>query len=282
MKKQQIQLLFSLLLISTSSAFAGGWLQGKGNGYFKLSQTALRGDRFYNGDGKSVRITTAGVYNTSFYGEYGLSDKLDVFAYAPLVSRLTLNDVRSSTGRFQKGDELTAIGDADIGVKYGIRQGKSLVISASLLLGLPIGNDAGGETGLLQSGDGEFNQLLMVDVGYGFDFPLYANVGVGFNNRTNDFSEEFRATAELGYKWRKKLTLSAKFATVQSLNNGNPKGSAGTGIFSNNLEYVSFGPELSYLFSEKVGFSMGYATASSGQFIIAAPSYSFGIFMELR
>ena len=56
---------------------------------------------------------------------------------------------------------------------------------------MPIGNDSGGSQGNLQTGDGEFNQLIQLDAGTGF--PIggtngYANVYVGFNNRTNGFS----------------------------------------------------------------------------------------------
>lgn len=271
-----------LSLLFTVPMQAGGWLQGKGNGYFKLGQSIIKGDKFYNGNGEIIDIITVGVYQTSLYGELGLSNKIDGIVYLPFASRLTLNDALFSDGRFQKGDELTSIGDAQIGFKYGIQQNKRLVLSASFLLGLPLGNSEGGESGVLQTGDGEFNQLLMLEAGYSFNVPVYANLGIGINNRTKGFSEEFRATAEIGYEHNKKLIVAAKFATVQSFMNGEPDGSAGNGIFSNNLEYVSFGPEISYRLSEKFGATFSYQTAAAGQFILAAPSYGFGIFLELK
>ena len=281
MKKLHYTLLVTFVLSSFAAVQAGGWLQGKDKAYFKLNQSAIRGDQFYNGLGEQVKITTTGVYSTSIYGEYGISNKFDAIGYLPFITRLTLNDIRFSSGRLQEGDELTAIGDAQLGLKYGIRQGKPLVISASLILGLPLGNSSGGNTGLLQSGDGEFNQMVMFDVGYGFKIPLYANIGIGFNNRTEGFSEEFRLNAELGYTYKKKLNVAFKLAMVESFMNGDPEGSAGNGIFSNNIEYVSFGPELSYQFSKKFGVTTSYATASSGQFILAEPSYGFGVFMKI-
>lgn len=277
---QKLSFLFCLFI--SLQASAGGWLQNEKEGYFKLGQTIIHGNQFYNGEGKQTDIITTGVYLTSLYGEYGLSKKFNLIGYIPFLSRSVVNAVRFESGAFQEGDELTSFGDSDIGIKYGIRQNKSLVISASLVLGLPLGNAEGGESGLLQTGDGEFNQLVTLSFGYGFNFPLYLNVDLGFNNRTKGFSEEIRAAFELGYVWNKKVIIAAKFSTVQSLMNGEPTGSSGNGIFSNNLEYVSFGPEISYRINEKLGLTASYFSAASGRFVLAEPAYGLGIFMELK
>lgn len=279
---KKVVLLLSLVVSFANIALAGGWLKGEKKGFFKLNESVIVGDQFYSGDGSLQKITTAGVYITSLYGEYGISKNMDVIAYVPFFNRLTINDVRFSDGGFQAGDEFNGFGDVDLGLKYGLRQGKPLVISATLMLGIPLGVTDGGESELLQSGDGEFNQMLRLDVGYGFKKPFYTNVGVGFNNRTKGFSEEFRYDFELGYKYKEKLVLAFKLLGNESFNNGDPKGSGGNGIFSNNLEFLAFGPEVAYYFSKSLGVSAAYRTASSGQFIIAAPSYEVGVFFELK
>ena len=280
---KKITITFVLTAVISLTSFAGGgWLSGKGNGFFKLSESVIRGNKFYSGDGSLQNITTAGVHLTTLYGEYGISNKFDVIANFPVFARLTLNDVRFSTGEFLEGDSFNGIGDLDIGIKYGIRQNKSLVISTSLILGIPTGNTSGGRTELLQTGDGEFNQLLRVDFGYAFIKPFYSNVGFGFNNRTEGFSEEFRYDFELGYKHSDQLIIAFKLAGNESFNNGNPDGSSGNGIFSNNLEYLAFGPEISYITKKNWGITASYRTAAKGQFIIAAPAYEFGFFYKLN
>lgn len=282
MKTVKFASVLVLFFSFSLSVTAGGWLQGKKKGYFKLSQSFLRGDLFYDGQGNQTKITTTGVYITSLYGEYGISSKFDLVGYLPIVTRLTLNDVRFSDGRFIEGDEFTSVGDANVGLKYGIRQGKPFVTSVSLLLGLPIGSTSGGNTELLQTGDGEFNQMIKLEGGYSFSDALYANVGVAFNNRTRGFSEEFRYEAELGYTIKKKLLVALKLSAVESFMNGKEGGSTGNGVFSNNLEYLSFGPDLAYTFREKWGITAAYRTASSGQFIIAAPSFEIGLFLKVK
>ncbi len=270
------------LIFLVNFAFAGGWLKGKDKGFVKLNQSILSGNKFYNPSGEQIDIITTGVYQTSLYAEYGFTNKIDGILYLPFVSRLTLNSVKYSSGLVQKGDQYTGLGDADVGFKYGIRQNKSLVISASLILGLPIGKTDGGNSELLQTGDGEFNQLVMFDFGYGFKKPFYTNLGIGFNNRTKDFSEEFRANIELGYEYKKKFILAFKASTVQSFENGEAKGSSGNGIFANNIEFTSYGVETSYRITEKLGATASYFTASSGQNVLAVPAYNFGLFWEIK
>ncbi|MGI9542045.1 MAG: hypothetical protein ACR2MX_02235, partial [Cyclobacteriaceae bacterium] len=166
------------------------------------------------------------------------------------------------------------------GLKYGLITDRPIVVSASLLLGLPIGKTAGGETGILQTGDGEFNQLVRLEastsVGNGY-FTLLA----GFNNRTNDFSDEVHYGFEVGYTYNEKLLGLVKVNGVSSLNNGNASGSAGSTIFSNNTEFISIAPELNYNLSDKWGISGSAAFAVSGKNILAAPNYNLGVFYNL-
>ena len=76
----------------------------------------------------------------------------------------------------------------------------------------------------MQIGDGEFNQLLTIDAGTSWqnnNTPLYANFSLGFNNRTNGFSDEVRYTAELGAKiFNQKLWVIGRVNAIESLKNG--------------------------------------------------------------
>lgn len=280
MKNHIVVLL--LFLVCSASLFGGGWTQGKGKGYFKFGQTVIHGNQFFNGEGKTKQITTTGIYQTTVYGEYGITDRLDGIFYAPIFSRITLNKIQFASGDTQDGDEYNGIGDSQIGVKYGLLKDGKIALSASLILGLPLGNPSGGETELLQTGDGEFNQMLMIDAGFSLSKHFYGNVAVGFNHRTEGFSEEFRWNVEIGYYQDKKFLIALKSFNVHSFKNGEPEGSAGNGIFSNNIEFNSIGPEISYWLTDKMGVSASYQTAFSGSLILAEPAYAFGVFYQLR
>lgn len=258
-----------------------GWVAPKQGGFFKLGQAVIRSDQFFAPDGDKVDIITTSVYITSLYGEFGISPKLTVQAYIPFFTRVTLNDVRfEPSGEVDPGDELNSFGDLELGFKYSLYQKNNLALSASLLFGIPTGNEAGGRTQLLQSGDGEFNQLFRLSMGYSVpNTKLYGGASLGFNNRTNGFSEEFRYGAEVGYSFNENYLLILKADGIESFRNGNAA-TTQNGIFSNNLEHFTLTPEFIYTYKNRGGFTINAGFPLSGSNVLAAPSYTFGIFWK--
>ena len=278
-------LLFSILLLCQSNSFANGWPQPKGYGFFKLDFSAIRARQFYGMDGNIYDINGAGTllgnYTTAFYGEYGITDRLTAIAYVPFLVRNTVNEgVGVITGEvLQSGLENSSFGDVDLGLRLGLLRKGSWVLSASATLGLPTGDFKNPD--LLYSGDGEFNQLLKLEWGYG-RARWYASGNVGFNHRSKGFSEEFRYQLEAGY-WLlpSRLLATARLLGVESFNNGDPEGS-GNGLFSNNVEYVSPQLALTWEHRQTWGVSAQVAGAMSGRNALAAPAVSLGIYWKMR
>jgi len=292
MKYYRNHILFALLFTFSNLAYAGGgWPQPKGKSYIKLSQWWIVSDQHYTDAGLIDPNVTLGIYNTSLYAEYGITDRLTGIIYAPLFSRSTVNNVISGTTNeiLNEGDAINSFGDTDLSLKYGItKPGSKIAVSASILLGLPLGKDIGGRDNNLQTGDGEFNQMLRIDAGTGFTIGehtnAFANVYGAYNNRSNGFSDEIRMGLEGGLAVAgNKLWLIGRLQNVQSrLNGSQGNQSTGTSIFSNNAEYTSVGAEISYKFTDKMGISAGYDSAVRGKIILASPSYSFGVFLDLK
>lgn len=259
----------------------GGWPQPKNKGYFKLAQNWIVSPFFYSPSGKVVDITTISLYTTSAYGEYGITDRLTGLVYFPFFVRNTLNEVMyRQSGNIEPGDEFNSVGDTDIAIKYGLIVNKPVVMSATVLLGLPIGQTAGGNSGILQSGDGEFNQMIRIDASYSFyPKPFYTSVYAAFNNRTRGFSDEVRFGFEFGATWKKFIPVF-KLNVVESLFNGT-SAEAQNGIFSNNTEYVSPTVELNYQWTEKLGLSVSGGFAATGRNILASPNWSAGVYLKL-
>lgn len=269
-------------LISFNHAFAGGgWPQPKSHGYFKLSQNFIRSPYYFSPDGEIIDITTISLYTSSLYGEFGITDRLTGILYFPFFVRNTLNEVQyNQSGKTEPGDSFNSVGDTDLSFKYGIVVNKPIVVSATLMLGLPIGKTSGGETQILQSGDGEFNQMIKIDVSSSFyPKPIYVSAYAGFNNRTRGFSDEVRFGAEIGFTFKKFIPI-LKLNTVHSLFNGNAE-VVQNGIFSNNTEYVSPMLELNYQATEKLGISSSGGFALSGRNILASPNWSLGLYLKL-
>lgn len=270
------------LMLATDDALAGAWTQKRGKGYYELKFQMIRANRFYEPDGRIITIPTLAEYTTSIYGEYGINDWLTIVGDFPFYKRITLNrQIGAQTGFvFFPGDSVSGISDAEVGVRLGLRRGGPTVISASLKLGLPIGDDT--QANGLLTGDGEFNQMLSLQLGHSFyPKPLYFTGEAGVNNRSNGYSDEFRYEAEVGYTFGKKLTVNFKINGVESFHNGDDAMQGGTGgLFANNQEYLAYGPGVFYNFYKNVGVNARAAFASRGQNVLARPAFFVGIFLK--
>lgn len=277
-------LLLSILLLPTLTA--NPWPRPQGGLYLKLYEFWLRFDEHYTSTGELDPNATLGLYNTALYGEYGLMDRLTAVVNLPFYSRNVINNQVSGTrgNVLIPGEAIGGPGDVDLAARYALTApGAAFPVSATLTLGLPLGEDAGGEQGNLQTGDGEFNQLLALAVGRSFAPNFYAAASVGINNRTQGFSDEFRYGLEAGLATpNRRFWLIGRLSAVESFFNGATAATvSSTSIFSNNAEFISFSGEINVHFSERIGLSVGAATVLRGRIIAAAPAYSAGVFLAV-
>jgi hypothetical protein len=272
-------------LIFSASLMAGPWPQPKGKGYFKLYEWWLQFDQHYTSTGELDPNATLGLYNTSVYAEYGLTDRLTGVINLPIYSRNVINNQLSGTrgNVIIPGEAIGGLGDTDISLRYALNaQGSAMPIAATLTFGLPLGESAGGDQMNLQTGDGEFNQMLAFSAGKSLTKDLYATASLGVNNRSNGFSDEFRYGLEAGYGLaNQRVWLIGRLNGSKSFMNGETAETvSSTSIFSNNAEYLSLGGEVNVYVTPKLGLSVGAATAVSGRIIAAAPSFSVGVFFD--
>lgn len=279
--------LFSIIDITLAG---GGWVHHKGRGYFKISQWWVVADKHYTDTGDTDPNITMGTFNTSLYGEYGITDRLNVQAYIPFFSRSYHNEVVSgTTGSLSiAGNAVNSFGDTNIGLKYGLLTDKPIVLSAHMWLGLPFGkNDYDpNDTAVvpLLTGDGEFNQIIGLTASTSKalgKINAFTSLGVEFNNRTNGFSDETRVNFELGAVFIEKLILVYKLQWLNSLQNGDSNVENGASIFSNNAEFLAYTYEIAYNVTDKIGITFNYGSVYSAKLIFASPSYSAGVYFNL-
>lgn len=272
------------LTIGHFSMAGGGWTYNKGKGYFKLAQNMILSDYYFGPKGDLIDLSSRiSLYTTSIYAEYGITDRITAVGYIPFFVRSTLNSLESGqTGMtIREGDQINSFGDTDLGIKYGFFQDKPVVMTVSVTFGLPFGHSDVSVERILQTGDGEFNQLIKLEASHSlYPLPFYITALLGFNNRTKGFSEEFHYGVEIGYTSERFYT-NVKLYSKNSLYNGSAGDTQANGVFANNTEYFSYGPEMSYLFCKKTGVTACAGFAFSGKRILAAPNFGFGFFMNL-
>ena len=279
MKKGWIFVVGFLML---TELFAGwGWPQKKRGYFMKLGTYSIIANKYFTPAGHLVDITTTGYYSTSYYVEYGFSEKLTAIANVPFFVRSTLNQINLPDGTlYEAGDELNSFGDVDLSLKYGWLKTDKVVSAISLTLGLPLGNSSGGNTKLLQSGDGEFNQLLegylssSIFKGRGF-----GTLTLGYNNRTKDFTNEVRYGVEIGYKVKSVWMILRSYG-IKPVNDDSDDFVSNNGIFSNRVEYLSISPEVLVEVTDRLGVSASAGFAAYGKRILGSPSFSVGVFLK--
>ena len=276
--------ILALILVGASiSLFAGGgWPQKKGEGYFKFGQAMIRAQDFYGNDSKTVKIPTISYYATYLYGEYGVTDRITTVGYFPLMTRVTLNKEKDlNTGELvSDGDELTSFGDFTLGVKYGIIPKGKVVWSAQLDFKLPTGKETGGSTGILQTGDGAFSQLIKTEVST-TKGSFYFTGMLGVRHRGDNYSDDWHSGLEVGWNKKQKFYAILKMNSVKSFENNNEVGTGQT-LFGNNVEYVAIGPEFHYFFDNNWGVSGSVTGAFSGRNVLASPNIGIGISYNLK
>ncbi len=281
--------------LSTSATGQTAWTKPKGEGYFKLGQNIIRAQSFFNPEGNTVDITTTSIFQTVVYGEYGLTDRLTAIINAPVFIRSTINNLESTAnGGVIPGDEFQGFGDLQFGLKWGLIQDKSIVWSVSAEVKTPIGENVGGRTELLQTGDGAWGMMLMTDASRSFyPTPIYVSLGVGYNWRGNatlnyssgsedlNYSDGVRWRAEVGYTPGRFL-LALKVDHLIALQNGDVGGPNGSSsLFGNNITYLALTPEVNYTVFENFGLSASVGTVLAAENILAAPNWQVGIFYLL-
>jgi len=263
MKIFKTAILIAISLIATNAFAGGGWTKQKGKTYVKVSGWWIESKNFFNGEGfDSPSDVDRGLFNVNIYAEYGILDKLTAIGYVPFFSRAYENRELDQDGLVspsRPGGAINSFGDSEIGLKYQLYR------------------------------DGEFNQILRVDAGFSLlntsAFSLYGNSYVGFNNRTDGFSDEFRFGAEIGAGlFDNSLWLVQKLDLIESFENGDEigEGSSGGSIFANNTEVVNLTSEIAYKFTKKLGLSGTVAIPVSGTNVFSDPAYSVGIYLDVQ
>lgn len=282
-------ILILIAAFSFSNSVFAQWSKGKGNGYYKLSAWYLKYNQHYTDTGAKDPNATRTQFNTNLYAEYGITDKIDVIAYVPFVAVSSQNNqISGTTGNvIARGESVTSFGDVDLGINYGFYKKGKWTASAKLILGLPTGESSGGSDGSYQNGDGEFNQYVSANLGYSSalgNLPFYAKSYLGYNNRSKGFSDEFRTGLEAGLNViDSKLWLITRLNVVKSLKNGTLSAVNSNGsIFANNVEFSSFGFEAAYYITKKLGVALNFDSAFDGKIIAASPSFSGGIFLDIK
>lgn len=244
----------------------------------RLSQQVIRANSYFNASPINERehIRTNAIYLTSLAAEYKLSKRASLYAVLPVFARSVVNELRyNQSGTVIPGRASNTLGDADILFRYTVYSTKSWQIRAQGGIGLPLGKrgDVTREDNT-PTGDGEFNQLIGIDVRKSFTHFFFAG-NVFFNNRSRGYSNEIRYGFDAGYSGNT-LRITGRYRVIESLFNDTAVTSR-NGIFSNHREAFMPGVEVLYRITPGKGIFASADFIIAGRNTLAAPVWGAGI-----
>ena len=213
--KNSIYIFLTLsIFFATNRNAQSGWTKAKNTYFLKIDYSGYKSTDFRNNEGASLKTNSFSQRATSFYGEYGVTDRLTATTYIPIYKQ----------NGFETTNNVSGFGDVKLELKYGILQ-KSYPLSISITPEFPTGtsdnfakdNNNSLITVNLPSGDGEFNVWTTLAVSHTFTpLNLYLSAYSAFNYRTKykerDFQNQFQSGIEVGYLLFDKLWLNSKLS----------------------------------------------------------------------
>lgn len=254
-------LIVILFLTGTINSYAQGpWSLKKGSGFVQLQAipSTFKYDKILMGanDAQAINRKTWNA-DYGFYGQYSLTDKLQVIGFLPFkhVSTSTQTDSLYFSNLLPEGS-LVGFGNVKLAFKYGIID-QNLKLAVSLQSSWNTAStdlEKGLSTGIQGNSIG-----LFTHIGGGITSKSYAFIDAGFNKFTNDFSDVIEARLEYGIKIFQPLFLIVGFDVRHSLRNGSyfNENLAQTGLYVNNQEWAVFNVKLNYETKNGIGFNIG-------------------------
>jgi protein XagA len=272
---------FCICLISPAYA-GGGWVSKKGQGYYKLGFSWVENRGYYGSNGQFLNSLNTSLWTTSVYAEHGLGGGVSAEVFLPFYTSHTVQG--SDAMGVVLDDKAGGIGDPIVGLRFDLLNKEYIAISGSVSLGLPFGQATLGKNGNLFTGDEEFNQLLKLNASVPFGTPSLSGFGtvyVGFNNRNDFFTDEFHYGIESGISLLKnQMWIIGRVNGIEAPSS--PDLEMATNGFINSMSFVSYGVEVSFKTGKKTGISAGYQGLVEGNILLIAPTYNFGIYLDIK
>ena len=180
-------------------AFAGAWTQEKGKGLIISGSSINRADLAFDSESKLRTPVDFEKLDSTFYLEYGVSDKLT------LVGNTALQDVSYTSS---EGPQLySGFATSKLGLRYGFDSGSPWVFAVQPSLVIPAGGEAVPDGDLGIGGFGAEIRLLAgraLTVG---NRPGFFNAEAAFDQRSDGAPRQITADMTLGIQWAKHVQI---------------------------------------------------------------------------
>ncbi|MDZ4846566.1 MAG: hypothetical protein SH857_13585 [Chitinophagales bacterium] len=284
-KSSSFLLLVLCLCFGYQSANAGGpWTPQKHKGIFIASVSPNIYKNISGDSGGLALQRRVSDITTQFYVEYGITNKLALTANFPLKYVQT---GRSIEGSDDFNDTLPAgrmagYGNPEAELKYQFVN-KKIILAGACKVEAPVTQY--NNSNALRTGYDTWSFIPTVYMGHSFSSRLYIQGMAAFAFRINDYSDEWRAAVEVGYKLKRPFWIALFLQARQSINNGSrndadllTSNNLHTGLYMNDQQYFAWEFKFSYAFNPRLGINWALAGGLTTRYIARTPAFSFGVY----
>jgi hypothetical protein len=253
---------------------AGAWTLPRGALYNRTAANGYGSDEEFDIDGHRQELPLDAEFedvNFVNYLEFGITDRFTALGSLVVKHLRSENAVRVT--------ESWGIGDADLGLRGMIVQGRQGVLSAQALARIPTGYDED-ELIPLGSGDPEYEGRLLYGRSLWPLIPGYCGVEAGYRWRTGSPEDEFRYLAEIGSDLGKGFYFRTKLDGILGKETGTGTDASGNPTLRESYDlgtlYATIGRRFGTLsFEGEYAPSLFGKTTSAGSTLSLAVSFAF-------
>ncbi len=272
LKRKLLFCSFFSLFFYAYSVVLPTWVREKGRSLLYSDLSYRFADEFAV-DGRIMPSNDFTEFDWNIYVDHGFTKNYTAGLYFPIVKVLSLASTPTSPSVTHVNK-----GDIDFIQRYQFASIGVAVFNLEFLMGIPTGNHK--EPHGLQTGDGEYNYMPGLSLGWGFPmFSLssYLTLYSGINFRTEGFSHEWHSSFSWGlFLYKKTLLFSLEAKNQRSLKT-EEENTIQNGLW-NNTSYLSYGGGITYKFKEESGVSFYYKTLTKIENSLGGDIYSIGVF----
>ena len=265
------------------------WVASNRGYFFQLAYNTIpEYNKLFNGNEEAFQTSRYIQDKTlQLYGEYGITGNLTVIGSVPY--KLLRSGEPNPNAEFALQDippaaSVNALGNVQISLKYKLLD-KKWVAAGQLRFELPAVVSPGIESGLM-SGYDAFSFTPVASIGRGWN-KFYGYYWLAGIFRTNNYSEYLNTGIEGGWKPFGGFWLIVYSELLHSFKNGSrglPPPEKRFGLYSNDLEYFSYGIKILYELDLNTGNKLGFIANAAGSFsgfaVAESPLISFSIYFK--
>lgn len=274
-----IPFLFFTLFMSAQSP----WTKDKGDLFINVSYTTIANYNELFGDPDYTISGSITDRTYQIYGEYGFTNKTSLIFNIPFKSIENNGIVNPCLVApcEKSSNEKSSFGNVSLGIKHQFYN-KGWVVTAQLFS--EINTSSYDENTRLRTGYDAFTFTPQLLAGKSFGKTFF-QTQIGFDIRTNDYSNNFKIGGEFGGKVSKNIWLIGFFDISKVFKDGYFRGgelspqtfSPVTGLYVTDQEYGAYGLKGILQFCD-IGITAGFGSAFFGNNVPKKAAFSFGFF----